>query len=255
MKAMLIDVTKCIGCGLCREACRAKNGLPESADGDLSERTYTVVKTLGELNYRRFCMHCLDPTCASVCPVGALQKSALGPVVYHADKCMGCRYCMAACPFGVPRYEWSKALPLVRKCTFCEDRVLAGGVPACAEACPVGATIFGERAELIREAQARLAAEPAKYVNRIYGLNDAGGTCVLYVSPVAFEKLGLPTTLGQEPLPLLTYRVLSKIPHFVAFGTVALGGVWWITNRRVQVARAEEAEEKQQRSGNGKGGR
>jgi formate dehydrogenase iron-sulfur subunit len=249
MKGMLIDVTKCIGCGACRDACRVKNGLPESNDTDLSERTYTVVKTSGDLNYRRMCMHCLDPTCASVCPVGALRKSPLGPVTYAAEKCMGCRYCMVACPFSVPRYEWSKALPLVRKCNMCADRVAVGGTPACAEACPVGATIFGERDELIKEARARIVAEPLKYVRRVYGRDEVGGTSVLYLSPVPFEQIGLRTDLGMRPLPMLTFEVLSKIPHLVALGGVMLGGVWWITNRRAEVARAENPTEPREDKG------
>jgi formate dehydrogenase iron-sulfur subunit len=257
MKGILIDVSKCIGCGACREACRVQNNLPETDDKELSSRTFTVLKTAGELNYRRLCMHCLDPTCASVCPVGAFRKTAAGPVIYAAERCMGCRYCMVACPFGVPRYEWDKPLPLVRKCTMCSDRVLAGGVTACSEACPTAATLFGDRDTLIKEARARIAAEPAKYVDRIYGVEEAGGTSVLYISPVTFEKLGLPDSVGKEPLPLLTYAVLSKIPHFVAFGSVFLGGVWWITNRRAEVARAEKEEQRNggRKQAEGKGAR
>lgn len=250
MRGILIDVSKCIGCGACREACRTKNNLPESNDTDLSAKTYTVVKTAGQANYRRMCMHCLDPTCVSVCPVGAFRKTAGGPVIYAAEKCMGCRYCMVACPFGVPRYEWDKPLPLVQKCNMCADRVGDGGVPACAEACPTGATAFGERTELIREARARIVAEPGKYINRVYGRDEVGGTSVLYLSTVPFEQLGLPTNLDQKPLPLLTFRVLSKIPHLVALGGVALGGIWWITNRREEVARAENGG----KTRNGKGG-
>jgi formate dehydrogenase iron-sulfur subunit len=252
MKGILIDVSKCIGCGACREACRVKNNLPESNDTDLSARTYTVVKTTGEVNYRRMCMHCLDPTCASVCPVGAFRKTAAGPVTYAAERCMGCRYCMVACPFSVPRYEWDKPLPLVQKCNMCSDRVLAGGVTACSEACPTGATAFGERTELIREARARIVAEPVKYVNRVYGRDEVGGTSVLYLSTVPFEQLGLQTDLDQKPLPLLTFRVLSKIPHLVALGSVALGGVWWITNRRAEVARAENGNKRQNGQGGGR---
>lgn len=252
MKGILIDVSKCIGCGACREACRVQNNLPESNDTDLSARTYTVVKTTGEVNYRRMCMHCLDPTCASVCPVGAFRKTAAGPVIYAAERCMGCRYCMVACPFSVPRYEWDKPLPLVQKCNMCADRVDGGGVPACAEACPTGATAFGERTELIREARARIVAEPVKYVNRVYGRDEVGGTSVLYLSTVPFEQLGLQTDLDQKPLPLLTFRVLSKIPHLVALGSVALGGVWWITNRRAEVARAENGNKRQNDQGGGR---
>lgn len=239
MKGMLIDITKCIGCGACREACREKNGLPESTDTDLSERTYTVIKTAGEVNYRKLCMHCLDPACASACPVGALKKTALGPVTYAPERCMGCRYCMVACPFGIPRYEWSKANPLVRKCVFCADRLALGKPSACSEACPTGATLFGDRPDLIKEANRRIAAEPGKYVDKVYGVEEVGGTCTLFLSPVPFEKLGMRTDLGTEAMPLKTFRVLSKIPHFVGVGTVLLGGIYWITSRRAEVAAAE----------------
>jgi formate dehydrogenase iron-sulfur subunit len=246
MRALLIDTTKCIGCGSCMAACREKNGLPETEAGDLTDRQFTVLKKAasknGEVDYRRLCMHCTDPTCASVCPVGALRKTSAGPVIYEEDRCIGCRYCIQACPFGVPRYEWSSLTPRVRKCGFCADRLAAGKPNACAEACPVGATIAGDRDKLIKEARARLAAEPAKYVRKIYGERDAGGTSVLYLSSIPFEQLGLPANLPLEPLPLLTFRVLSKIPSFVAGGGIVLSFLWWITQRRAEVARVEQLE-------------
>lgn len=184
-------------------------------------------------------MHCQDPTCASVCPVGALKKTPNGPVVYEPEICLGCRYCIQACPFGVPRYEWSSLAPRVRKCTFCADRLAAGKINACAEACPTGATQAGEREELLKEARARLAAEPEKYVQKIYGEHDAGGTSVLMLSSVPFTQLGLPDNLPAEPLPLLTFRVLSKIPTLAGAGSCVLAGLWWLTNRKAEVAKAE----------------
>jgi formate dehydrogenase iron-sulfur subunit len=246
MRALLIDTTKCIGCGSCVAACGEKNGLPESNGGELSARQFTIVKQTagkdGDVNYRRLCMHCADPTCASVCPVGALKKTAAGPVTYDADKCIGCRYCIQACPFGVPKYEWTSLAPRVRKCGFCADRLAAGKQNACAEACPVGATIAGDRDALLKEARARLAAEPAKYVQKIYGEHDAGGTSVLYLSAVPFEQFGLPGNLPDQPLPMLTFRVLSKVPPFVACGGMVLTFLWWITQRRAEVARVERLE-------------
>ncbi len=246
MRALLFDVTKCVGCGSCMTACREKNGLPETETPDLTDKQFTVVKKAAgkgeEIYYRRLCMHCQDPTCASVCPVGAVKKTAAGPVVYNADICLGCRYCVQACPFDVPRYEWSSLTPRLRKCTFCADRVAAGKPNACAEACPTGATIAGERGALLQEARARIAAEPDKYVPKIYGEHEAGGTSVLFLSPVPFSKLGLPENLPAEPLPLLTFRVLSKIPPFVGAGGVLLAGLWWITQRRNEVARVEGRE-------------
>jgi len=151
---------------------------------------------------------------------------------------------MVACPFGVPKYEWNKALPGVRKCDMCADRQAAGLPTACAEACPTGATKVGERAALIAEAQQRIRENPGQYYPHIYGLREVGGTCVLMLSSVPFEKFGYRTDLEQEPLPLLTYRVLSRIPDLVGLGTVLLGGIWWITHRREEVAANEGKERK-----------
>jgi len=243
-KALLYDNTLCIGCKQCEQACADKNNLKYdeavAAEDRQSDHKFTVVLTKGDKFMRRLCMNCLDPACASVCPVGALHKTAEGPVVYEENRCMGCRYCMVACPFGVPKYEWGKVLPRVQKCTMCPDRVSAGVPTACAEACPTGATKFGERDELIAEAQKRVRENPGKYVNHIYGLTEVGGTSVLLLSAVPFEEFGYRADLTRDPLPLLTYRVLSRIPDFVPLGGILLGGVWWITHRREEVAAAEE---------------
>ena len=184
-------------------------------------------------------MNCLQPACASVCPVGALQKTALGPVVYDAEKCMGCRYCMQACPFQVPSYEWDKRLPRMRKCDMCSERQQHGKITACSEACPVGATITGDRDQLIGEAHRRLADKPDGYYQKIYGIAEVGGTSVFYLSAVPFEQIGLRTGVPHEPLPETTGRVLELLPDVVSTGSVLLGGIWWITNRRSEVARKE----------------
>jgi formate dehydrogenase iron-sulfur subunit len=224
-------------------ACREQNHLPETDAPDLTDKQFTVLKTAtgkdGEVHYRRLCMHCLDPTCASVCPVGALRKTASGPVVYNADICLGCRYCVQACPFGIPKYEWTSLKPRVRKCNFCADRLAQGKINACAEACPYGATIAGDREALLKEARSRLAAEPGKYVPKIFGEHDAGGTSVLMLSSISFAAMGLPVNLPDEPMPMLTFRVLSKIPPLVAVGSAVLTGLWWLTRRKAAVARAE----------------
>jgi formate dehydrogenase iron-sulfur subunit len=242
-KALLYDATLCIGCKQCERACAEQNKLRYdegiAAEERQSEHKYTAVLTKGDKFMRRLCMNCQDPACASVCPVGALRKTAAGPVIYEEDRCMGCRYCMVACPFNVPKYEWGKALPRVRKCTLCPDRVLAGRPTACTEACPTGATQFGDREALIAEAQKRLRENPGNYVNRIYGLNEVGGTSVFLLSAVPFEEFGYPALAG-EPMPVLTYRALSHIPDLVTVGTVLLGGIWWITNRRAEVASTEQ---------------
>ena len=243
MRALLIDTTKCIGCGACAAGCREQNGLPETDAPDLNDKQFTVIKKAtvagNEINSRRLCMHCLDPTCVSVCPVGALQKTALGPVTYDADKCLGCRYCMQACPYSIPRYEWHSLNPRVRKCTFCATRLEQSKPNACAEACPTGATIAGDRAELLKEAHARLTKDPATYYQHIYGEQEAGGASVLFLSSVPFESLGFPTNLGSDGFPILTFRVLSKIPSIVGAGGVTLSALWWLTKRKQQVARAE----------------
>jgi formate dehydrogenase iron-sulfur subunit len=242
-KSILYDATLCINCKQCEVACAERNKLPYNeavaAEQKQSAHKFTVVLEHGDKFMRRLCMNCNDPACASVCPVGALTKTAAGPVVYDENKCMGCRYCMLACPFSVPKYEWNKALPLVRKCDMCSDRVLAGKSTACAEACPTGATKFGERDALIAEAKQRISEKPEQYVPKVYGVNEVGGTSVLLLSSVPFEQFGYRSDLPLDALPMLTFRVLSRIPDLVGLGSVLLGGIWWITNRRVEVAAAE----------------
>jgi len=242
-KAILYDSTLCIGCRLCEGACAEKWGLPYedtvAAEEKLSDHKLTTIVTHGERYSRRLCMHCDDPTCVSVCPVGAFSKTELGPVVYDENRCIGCRYCMLACPFQVPVYEWNQRLPRVKKCDMCYERQRAGQLTACTEACPTGATICGERDDLIAEARRRIAENSGQYYDHIYGLQEVGGTSVLFLSAVPFEELGLRANLPNQPLPVLTWRVLSLVPDIVTVGTVLLGGVWWITHRREEVAAAE----------------
>ena len=243
MRALLFDATRCIGCGACAAACREENHLPATDSPELGPNQFTILRKLDdrgtEVNYRRLCMHCQDPTCASVCPVKALYKTPTGAVVYDPDICMGCRYCVQVCPFDVPRFEWTSLTPRVRKCGFCAARLAAGKPNACAEACPTGATMAGEREALLREARARLSAEPDKYVQKIYGEQDAGGTSVLVLSPVRFSRLGLPEGLPGEPLPRLTYRALSQVPAVAGGAGMLLAGLWWLTRRKAAVKQVE----------------
>jgi formate dehydrogenase iron-sulfur subunit len=246
-KALLFDSTRCIGCGACYNACKEKNKLPQTAVNflrdDLSADTYTVVNRRNNRYVRRMCMNCEEPTCVSVCPVGALAKSPEGPVSYDASKCMGCRYCMQACPFNIPQYEWDNPItPRVRKCDMCGDRVAAGLQTACATVCPTGATKFGDREELIAEARTRIRNNPGRYVDHVYGVNEVGGTSVLLLSDVPFDTLGYRTDLLLEPLPQLTWNVLHKLPKIVGVGGVLMSGIWWITKRREEVQRAEREE-------------
>ncbi len=242
-KGLLYDATLCIGCKACEQACAEKNKLPYTdaiaGEEQTSDHKFTAVVTRGDKFMRRLCMNCADPACASVCPVGALRKTAAGPVIYEENRCMGCRYCMAACPFAVPKYEWGKLLPRIRKCTMCADRVAAGQPTACAEACPTGATRFGEHDELLLEARQRVWNNRGKYVDHILGRFEVGGTSVLLLSGVPFEQFGYRTDLPGDPLPTLTYRVLSRIPDIVPLAGVLLGGIWWITHRREEVAAVE----------------
>ena len=240
---LLFDATRCVGCGACSAACKEQNQLPATIEAVPTAYTWTVVQKRSGLNVRSLCMHCLEPTCVSVCPVAALQKSALGPVTYDGAKCIGCRYCIMACPFSVPKYQWDRAIPVVGKCVMCIDRVKAGLATACASVCPTGATQYGERDALIAEARARIAAKPSGYVDHIYGIEEAGGTGVLMLSSVPFEQIGMKTNLPRQALPILTWEVLSKVPVFVAVAAAGLYGVFWITKRRDDVAAAEHSPE------------
>ncbi len=247
-KGILFDASRCVGCGACYEACKERNHLPVTnasfTEDKLSASTYTIVEKRGGRFVRRMCMHCNVPTCASVCPVGALQKMENGPVVYRENRCIGCRYCMMACPFSIPKYEWNVVLPRVRKCDLCADRLAKGLPTACAAVCPAGATIFGHRDELIKIARRRISKNPEKYVDHIYGLEEVGGTSVLLISDAPFEKLGYKTSLVQEPLPEFTWKVLQKIPNLVVVLGVLLSGIWWLTNRKNEVQKEEQEKQK-----------
>jgi formate dehydrogenase iron-sulfur subunit len=229
--AVLVDLTRCIGCRACENACRVRagfEGLPTAAigygegDGQLNFRTRTFIDFRNgdrkqKQPVKRQCMHCLEPACVSVCPVAALEKAANGPVVYHENICIGCRYCLLACPFGVPKYEWDNALmPRVAKCDFCTDRQAAGRPPACVAACPTGTLKFGKRGELLQEAKARLDSQPDRYA-AVYGDSIVGGTSWLYLTDTAPEELGFPKGLPNAGLPQLTWKAISKVP-FVVIG-------------------------------------
>ena len=255
MKGLLIDVTRCIGCWECTNACAKANGLPQvdsltrAKGGDLSENRFTVLKRVdlgdrGRRYVRRLCLHCLEPTCASVCPVGALRRTPEGPVTYAADKCIGCRYCIMACPHNVPRYEWSAASPRVRKCVMCAERVTRGESPACAAACPMGATAFGEREDLLEEARRRIAESPEMYTGEIYGEREGGGTGVLFLADTSFRTLGLAMDLPDHPLGANTDAVLSHLPDVMLIGGSLLFGLQWIIHRRDRLAEEMETARK-----------
>jgi formate dehydrogenase iron-sulfur subunit len=257
--AMLFDASKCSACRGCQVACKQWNDLPGEVTKNtgsyqnpkqLSADTWLVmefheVETADGLKWgfrRKACMHCVEPACVSACPVGALKKTKEGPVVYNEDRCIGCRYCMLACPFDVPTFTWDKGLlegALIRKCKFCVDRLGSGLEPACAKTCPAGALVFGERDELLAEAHARIDAEPTKYVGRVYGEEEVGGTSILYISHVPFEDLGLPS-LGNEPVQKRSEQIMETATPAVALGVLfGLGGLYWVVKRRNQMAAAK----------------
>jgi formate dehydrogenase iron-sulfur subunit len=240
--AILTDTTKCIGCHECVVACKKQNRLGQDVprhwdvDDGLSAKNWTSIvtgpaKTLA----RKQCRHCLEPACASACPVGALHKTSIGAVVYDSAKCMGCRYCMMACPYGIPRYEWQAAVPYVRKCIFCYDRVSAGQQPACTEACPTKATIFGDRDQLLAEAHRRIRENPGGYVNKVWGEHDAGGTSVLYVSNADLSFLSGGRSLGTKPLPATTKGAMEAVPVVFTGVLTVMAGVGWIIDRRMKL--------------------
>lgn len=251
-KALLVDITKCVGCKACEQRCKEVHGFPQDPPATkLNDTTFTFVdERAGGKFVRRMCQHCNDPACASVCPVGAISKLPEGPVVYNGKKCIGCRYCMIACPNEVPKYQWSKLAPYMRKCDMCADRVRNGQPTNCTEACPVGATIFGDRDELLKEARKRLDADP-NYVQHIYGQDEFGGASVLFISDVPFEKLGFLVPKAEKPLPALSAAALADVPTVTFVGGSLLAGLYWITQRRREVMLAEgkiKAESHEERS-------
>ncbi|MCX7680833.1 MAG: hydrogenase 2 operon protein HybA [Anaerolineae bacterium] len=246
--AMLYDATKCIGCKACQNACKDWNRNPPELDPsglydaplELSADTWTLIQLYegnGERSFVKLqCMHCLYPACVSACPVKALQKSPDGPVTYDPKRCIGCRYCMVACPFRVPRFKWDAVLSVVTKCTFCKDRLVKKLGPACVEACPAGALAWGKRGALLAEAHQRLSENPGQYVNYVYGEHDGGGTSVLYLSSVPFEKLGLPD-LGHEPVPALNdFLAPIILPTIFIGGVLTLISARFLSGRRGSAA-------------------
>lgn len=244
---VLVDTTECIGCRKCEWACNQANQLthePLERYEDVSvfehgrrmdERAYTVVnryenpkEAAQPIYVKSQCMHCVDPACASACLVGALRKEKDGPVSYDAWKCIGCRYCMVACPFEVPAYEYEDALtPRVRKCTLCQDRTSEGGqVPACVEMCPPNALIYGKRADLLALAHEKIAMNPDRYVDHVYGELEVGGTSWLYLAGREFEELDM-QKLGDEPAQKLALGIQHSVfkfgaPPLMAFGLLAM---------------------------------
>ncbi len=257
-KGVLYDATKCIGCRACQVACKQWNELPAVATANtgtyenpprmdaytFTRIHFTEIEDNGKFQWvfnKLQCMHCEHPACVEACIVGALEKRPDGPVTYDDHKCIGCRYCQVACPFGIPNFEWDKPMPWIRKCTFCADRQGAGLKPACVTTCPTGALKFGERDELITEARKRMAAAPGRYVDHIYGEKEVGGTSWLYLSPVPFEKLGLAPHIS-EPVTVNAARAMGLVPPALLGMAATMTGIYWLTKRRQKLSQAEASD-------------
>jgi formate dehydrogenase iron-sulfur subunit len=257
--SVLIDTVRCIGCQGCQVACKSWNSMPGERTtlgktlgnpARLDSSTYTLIG-FTELDRpngvswqftKKQCMHCLQPACVSACPVGALTKSPDGPVVYHKGLCIGCRYCMLSCPFEIPKFEWDKSFPYIRKCTFCSERLAAGLQPACTKTCPSGALIFGSREKIIETAKARMNHRPGMYNPEVYGMEQAGGTAWLYISGVEYKELGLREDLSRRPYGEYTWDALSKTPAAGIGAAAVLAGLSLIIGRRAALSGKDKQE-------------
>jgi len=243
---MLYDATRCIGCQACVTACKTANNMPGNLydpPNDLSGDTKNIIKLYesdGEKSYmKQQCMHCIDPGCVNACMIGAFKKREYGIVTWDKDRCIGCRYCQIACPYNIPKFQWDTAVPDIVKCELCNHMLARGEEPGCCQACPKEAVIYGTYEELLADARQRIADRPERYYPagdpQIFGDTEGGGTQVLYLAGVDFEKLGLPV-LGDDGVGVQS----RKIQHGIYRGFIApvalygiLGAVIW-RNRRAE---------------------
>lgn len=284
---LLYDSTLCVGCKACVSACKqANNNPPEFSTVDhlwdtpldTSGYTFNLIKMYrngtmdtkdAESNGYAFmktsCMHCADPSCVSACPVTAMTKDPVtGIVNYNPDRCIGCRYCVAACPFGIPKYQYDSPTGKIGKCELCSHRYKDGHYSACAEVCPTGATLYGKTSDLLKEAKRRLALKPGsatkyprgklggpdqsyegvvgKYLQHVYGEKEYGGTQVLKLSGVDFQKMGLPD------LPPDAAAAQSETIQHTLYGNMilpfaVLGVMTWAAKRNVIAVPDDENKE------------
>lgn len=249
---VLVDIPKCIGCRRCEYACQDAhdfNPPPIQTFEDKSAfekkrrphpRSHTVINCYepsaqpGQPVYNKFnCMHCNDPACWSACLVTAFTKQESGAVTYNPNRCMGCRYCMVACPFEIPTYDYGDPItPQVRKCNLCAHLVPdKQEVPGCVKICPAEVMTYGKRKDLLDLAHRRIAEQPDLYVDHVYGEHEVGGTSWMFLSSVPFEEVGLPKLPDKAP-PRLTEKIQHAefkyfLPPLMWYGL--LGAAMWVT--------------------------
>ncbi|MFO7445853.1 MAG: 4Fe-4S dicluster domain-containing protein [Ignavibacteriaceae bacterium] len=252
---VLVDTTACIGCRNCEWACRKAHDLPAGNIDSYEDKSvfkqmrrpdksaltvinqYENTKQINSpINVKTQCMHCDHPACVSACIVGAFSKKENGSVVWDTDKCIGCRYCMVACPFQVPSFEYDKALdPLIQKCDLCFERTKEGLLPACVDICPVEAMTYAPRSELIKIARERIKRYPEKYINHIYGETEVGGTSWLYIAGQDLVKSKAMPKLGTKPAPGVSESIQHGIfAYFVPPASLyaLLAGIMWLGKKK-----------------------
>ncbi len=250
--SVLVDLTKCVGCRGCQVACKQWHDLPANKTQNTGSyqnpprrdsSTLTLVEfkeiespqSIQWIFAKRQCMHCEEPACASACTVGALVKREDGPVSYLDYKCIGCRYCMYACPYGGPSFQWDKQFALIAKCDFCEDRLSVGEKPACVKTCVSGALRYGTREAMLNMALGRVYAPGSQYVKHVYGEHEAGGASWLYISSVPFEKLGFPA-LPQESAAPISQEIMHATPAVAVGMALFLTGIYKVIERRIRLS-------------------
>ncbi len=287
---ILVDTTLCIGCRRCEWACNEWNKNPnhpvKEFEASVSQKdsvfnytrrmnagNFTVVnryfssKDGKPIYVKRQCMHCEDPACLSSCFVDAYRKAAISPVLYLPQVCIGCRYCMIACPFDVPAFEYYEALnPQITKCTMCYDRIISGlvdlpagarrpssAVPACVDICPAEVMRFGKREDLINLAHEKIRNNPDKYVDYVYGEHEVGGASWLYLSSVPFDEIGLRTVIGTTPIPKFSKSFLFGVKMFEIVGAwpLVFGAYYAISKAHRKAKESHETSEGKKGEGHG----